>query len=565
MKKINFTLLIAFFLLLGSSLSAQNNSHLITYQPYSPCAGSPVLFSATDTSNTFLFADMYWDFGDGGFGYSNSGSPTVSHTYTTPGTYNIVFLVFDSLSNNQDTIYFPITVDSICANSDMISGVSYLDANANGSQDPGEPVLPNTIITITPGPFTFTTDQNGGYGVSLNAGTYTLSPQTVPYYTITEPVSASYTVTSTGNGQSIPGNDFGFSPLPGINDLRITAYSIPPVPGFTRQYSLVYHNDGTAALNANIVFQYDPQMTFSAVGNNGVHSGNTITWNLGLVNPGQSGIVTCALSTPVSQTVGTFLNSVATINPVTGDSTPGNNVDSLSQEVLASYDPNDKAAVPAGAGPTGDIAPGTELTYTIRFQNTGNFMATNVVLMDTLDADFDYTTLEVLGSSHPMTWHLNNGELVFDFSNIMLPDSNSNEPASHGWAQYKIAHKSSLPLGSELTNSASIYFDFNAPILTNTTLHTLSIAIAVDEAMNQLEMTVAPHPVLNQAEVTFDNPSSLRHDFTLVDIQGKVVREVKGIEGNSFILQRNNLPAGMYLFNLQNDQGSVATGKIVIQ
>lgn len=565
MKFTKITLLLLFLVASGSFLSAQSTYHILTHQPYTPCVGSPVLFQANDTSGLFQNAWMQWGFGDGSYASANSTNPYASHVYSTPGTYWIDYYAWDSVSMTQDSNYYQIVVDSVCSNHDLITGLAYYDTDGNGTQDPGEVPLPNQFIQITPGPYTFTTDQNGAYGINLPPGTYTFTALPQTYFNVTEPLAGSYTIVSTGTAQTHSGNDFGLHPTAGINDLKVSAYSIPPVPGFNRVYTLNYNNVGTTILNSNITFQYDSQLSYIGASNSGTNSGNTVTWNLGNLLPGASGLVRCTLGVSQSQTVGTVLNSIATINPVTGDTTPGNNVDSLAQEVLASYDPNDKSVSPPGQGPSGDINPGTELTYRIRFQNTGNFYATHVTLKDTLDADFDWTTLEVLGASHPMTWYLNNGELVFRFENIYLPDSTTNEPGSHGWAQYRITPKSSAPLGTELTNSASIYFDFNPPILTNTTLNTLSLTIAVDPAYSQVEMSIAPHPFSTQAMVRFDNPDKMSHNFVLRDIQGKVVREVRNIEGGNFQLERNNLPAGIYLFMLSNENGVAATGKVVVQ
>src|SRR5690606_19417277 len=112
--------------------------------------------------------------------------------------------------------------------------------------------------------------------------------------------------------------------------------------------------------------------------------------------------------------------------------------------------------------------------YLIRFQNTGNDTAFTVVVRDTLDANLDVTTLNLLGYSHPMEFKVSDqGMLTFTFNNILLPDSNINEPASHGYIEYNIQSKKDLDFGTEIKNTAYIYFDFNPPIITNTTLNTI--------------------------------------------------------------------------------------------
>lgn len=566
MKKLFlFPLLLALFLfpLLGQAQTQA--THVISYIPYTPCVGAPVMFYATDTSGLYTQSYQWWSFGDGSTGNSNSVQPYVSHVYSSPGTYTVNFFSWDSLSGQSDSLYFSITVDSFCANHDYFSGKTYHDTNGNGTQDIGEPDWGNRILNIQPGNFFMTSDANGNWAVNLPTGTYTFSCVPPLHHQVTEPSGLSYTVTSGGTGAVHGGNDFGINPIANSNDLRVNFSAIPPVPGFTRTYYLYYSNVGTSMLNATLTFDHDASLVYVSASNSGTHAGNTVTWNLGNLFPGDNGFVTCQLTIPVNTVVGTALPFQATINPVVGDVVPGDNVDAADMTVLSSYDPNDKAAMPAGIGASGDIAPGTRLTYTIRFQNTGNFYATDVILRDTLDADFDQSTLEVVGGSHPFTWHNDFGKLAFEFRNIMLPDSNTNEPGSHGHVVYRISPKSTLPLGTELTNTAHIYFDFNAAIVTNTTLNTLATILAVNPGRNDIHMNVAPNPFNGTTMLRFDNPEAVSHTLTVRDVTGKVVKVNADITGEQLQFDGSSLPAGLYLFNLENASGVVGSGKMIVQ
>lgn len=561
--------LLSFFVLLlaGSTwLMAQQSwvqGHVITYVPFTPCVGQPVHFSAIDTSGAFTMATMSWNFGDGGTAWSYTPNPTVTHVYSAPGTYNVTFSAWDSLTWNWDTDTLVLQIDSICANHDNISGVAYYDANSNGSQDFGEPGYPNSLLEINPGGYFVSTDNSGNWAVNMTPGTWTISAHPPQYFTVSEPVGNSYSVTSTGSGASHPGNDFGFAPTSNMNDLRVSYYHAPPVPGFNRTVTLYYQNVGTTVLNSTVTLQLDPAVTFVSASSGGTHSSGTVTWNVGNLFPGTSGWMNAMIYVPVATPLNTPISHVATINPVSGDVAPADNVDIDTMLVVASYDPNDKTASPAGQGASGGIAPGTPLTYTIRFQNTGNFYATDVVLRDTLDADLDQSTLEVLGSSHPMTWHLDFGKLAFEFRGIMLPDSNTNEPASHGWVQYRIQHKSGLPLGTEITNSASIYFDFNAPVLTNTTLNTLEELTSVVPGRNTMGLKMAPNPFSSTTRFEFDRADGAGYRMVLRDLSGRTVMVQEGITGSSFQLDGSSLPAGMYLATFMGAEGVAATAKIV--
>ena len=143
-------------------------------------------------------------------------------------------------------------------------------------------------------------------------------------------------------------------------------------------------------------------------------------------------------------------------------------------EVIGAYDPNIKSVIPVGIGPNHEIDKSWALDYTIQFQNTGNDTAFLVVLRDTLSENLDLSTIQVKGASHNFTWNLNpDRELVFTFENILLVDSFTNEPGSHGIVRFEITPDINLIPGDLIENRAGIYFDFNDPIITNTVWHTI--------------------------------------------------------------------------------------------
>lgn len=140
------------------------------------------------------------------------------------------------------------------------------------------------------------------------------------------------------------------------------------------------------------------------------------------------------------------------------------------QENIGSWDPNDIRVFPKGQGPEQLVDADTELEYHIRFQNTGTDTAFRVLIRDTLPLDLlDLSSLQVGAHSHALEWWVNgDGILHFEFAPIALPDSTSNEAASHGFVRFKIRqHEGNLP-GTLINNRAAIYFDFNEPVITNT-------------------------------------------------------------------------------------------------
>jgi uncharacterized repeat protein (TIGR01451 family) len=237
--------------------------------------------------------------------------------------------------------------------------------------------------------------------------------------------------------------------------------------------------------------------------------------------------------------------------PVAGDSVPANNVADLCIAVQSSWDPNMKEVSPAGEGPAGNIPNNQSMTYTVHFQNTGTAPANNITIIDTLDSDLNAATLEIIGSSHPMSFNLMAGNIMkFTYNNIMLPDSGSNEPASHGYVIYRVSQKANLIVGTEITNTADIYFDFNPAIETNTTLNTIESITAINEHnAPQVKVSVFPNPankILNVFVSGVNGVSAIR----VYNNAGTEVYSRKNIAGNAATVNTAGLSAGTYYVNV---------------
>ncbi len=144
------------------------------------------------------------------------------------------------------------------------------------------------------------------------------------------------------------------------------------------------------------------------------------------------------------------------------------------QEVVDSYDPNDKLVSPVGITENHYVQPGSTLEYKVRFQNTGTAEAINIEILDTLSEHLEMSSFQMMSASHDYVLDILgdslNPVLRWRFEDINLPDSTSNEPESHGYVKFKIAPKAETPEGTIVENFADIYFDFNEPIRTNTTI-----------------------------------------------------------------------------------------------
>ncbi len=238
------------------------------------------------------------------------------------------------------------------------------------------------------------------------------------------------------------------------------------------------------------------------------------------------------------------------------------------RENIGAFDPNDKQAFPVGFGTEHFIEQNTELEYLIRFQNTGTDTAFTVVVRDPLSALLDPASVGPGASSHAYTFSLeNNNELVFRFENILLPDSNINEAASHGFVEFKVRQKADNPLGSIIQNKAAIYFDFNDPVITNIVNHTIGKdfipTVGTNNPTIEAAVTVTPNPATDQVLFTLPNGISNGH-LQITDTQGKVVR-MANIVQSTYRLERAGLASGNYWYHITATNGQVFAGKVVLK
>lgn len=236
------------------------------------------------------------------------------------------------------------------------------------------------------------------------------------------------------------------------------------------------------------------------------------------------------------------------------------------RQVIGSYDPNQKVAVPAGAGPDHLLAANQPLQYTIEFQNTGTDTAFRVTLYDYLPPELDISTFRPGLSSHPCSWHIRDNILEVLYDPIALPDSNVNEPASHGFFTFSIDQQPDLPDGTVIQNFAAIVFDVNPAIWTNTVQHIIGQPLPVhtfEPSTKTGLWQVWGNPA--RSGTTFQSREFIpgEKQFELYDVWGRVVKATQ-FPGQAFRLQRDGLAAGLYFFRISDAQGRVFSEKLIV-
>ena len=275
--------------------------------------------------------------------------------------------------------------------------------------------------------------------------------------------------------------------------------------------------------------------------------------------------------TDTDAVLGSSICITVTITPIVGDYNPTNNILTQCFTVTSSFDPNEKQVYPSGTIDTSIHW----LTYAIRFQNTGTDTAFNIYVTDTLNSNIDAASFQLLAYSHQPMVQLKGNSLRFNFPNINLPDSNTNEPLSHGYVQYKVKLKDNLPVGTNINNTAFIYFDFNAPVVTNTTSNTIALATSVANlGLRNADFGLNPNPATESVRISIDE-SMVGCNLTITDITGREVlhsaiqipaRTTDDVQsgGRNPQFDIRNLSHGLYFVTLESKTGRV-TKKLVKQ
>jgi len=239
--------------------------------------------------------------------------------------------------------------------------------------------------------------------------------------------------------------------------------------------------------------------------------------------------------------------------------------------VVNAYDPNAKENYPIGVDAPHYIEQNTALDYQLNFQNTGTAEANTVVLHDSISEWLDPTTIRMGAASHPYTWRLSGqGYLEVRFAGINLPDSNSNEPASHGFVRFRIKQRLDNPIGTLIENRVGIYFDENPVVLTNTVFNTvgrdfLEVVLVNTPEWPHLQVKVMPNPIDETARIVFENAEPAARTFLLYDVTGRFLR-TQQFSDTVLEFQRNQLPAGLYWFAVRDQSGKlICNGKMILR
>jgi len=448
-----------------------------------------------------------------------------------------------------------VVVNSYCSfspggNYNTITGTMTFDANNNGCDDTDLP-QPNIRLNIndtTSQGATFT-NNTGNYNFYTPAGIFNLTPdvENPTWFTIS-PTTATIPFVDVNNNTAT--QNFCLSANGNHNDVEVVIEPTPARPGFDAVYKIVYNNKGNQSLSGDVSFSYDDSVldfVSSTLAPNSQSTG-VLNWSYTNLMPfeNRSFYITLNVNSPMdipAVTIGDSLTFNATITPIISDENSLDNVFTINQIVVGSFDPNNIICLEGDSVPTSQI--GNFLHYGVNFENTGTYPAENIVVKTIIDATkYDINSLQLLNTSNPAYTRITGNVVEFIFNQINL------DSGGHGDVLFKIRTLTSLVNGDMVSKEADIFFDYNAPIATgmaNTTFQNLNNPqFVIDNSI-----LVSPNPTSSNVNI---NSNFNIKSIQIYDVQGRLLETklLQDVKTSINLLDKTN---GIYFLKITTDKG----------
>ncbi len=446
--------------------------------------------------------------------------------------------------------------------SNILNGVTFNDKNQNGVKDENEETIGGIKINISPSDHGLSSNSNGGFHIRLADGDYTLSLPDLIHWT------------SPGNTnfQLSPSNDSVYLEIPLYaaetgHDLKVDFATTAWRRGFTNNTVIQAINLGTEKVyNVSVILDYPEEGTIVSSERDFTEiTDNSFEWIIDSLSPGENIGFLAIDSIFLSASTGQMLSLTANISADGIELDPSNNINTQEIEVVGAVDPNDILVSPKGERAEGYISKEQWLTYTIRFQNVGTYYATMVNIENQIPEYLDLNSFEVVSSSHSYNYNINEkGVLSIQYLGINLPDSTTNEEESHGYFKYTMCPQEELMGQERIVNQASIVFDFEEAIVTNTVLNTIKYS-----KNDVYKLIVYPNPAINETSIAIDmeyfkfNYSPRIVSYSVISIESGQTYLSEEVSTNEVIIALDNIPSGYYLIYAIDEEGNIHTGKLI--
>jgi uncharacterized repeat protein (TIGR01451 family) len=487
----------------------------------------------------------------------NTGMGTYTLQGLAAGAYAAAFSYNSSACNTALTF----TIAEAGPGCGSLEGTLFMDVDTDCVPDVGEPGIPYQTLQVDPGAHLLITNNDGTFAGGLADGAYTLTvldPTVTPLCPQAQPIPFNVS----GNVATLVIGASSTTPM----DLSGSAVNNAARPGFTHLVWAHVTNTGAAPSGTvQLTCELHPWLSYvSAVPAPTSVNGTTVTWDLPALDAFAQANVQLITQVSLQAIFGQVVSTTFTVQNNGAEANTTNNGFVATRTVTGSYDPNDKTAFTSSGQSATEylIAQDEWIDYVIRFQNTGTDTAFTVVITDTLEADLDMATYVQGAASHPFTVSFKPNRVVeWRFANILLPDSTTNEPLSHGAVGFRIRPVVPALPGTVLSNAADIYFDFNPSVRTNTSELVASISTGAAEREHA---AIALYPNPAHQRFTVSTTGVALHTISVLAVDGRMVQH-HVVSGQRADVDVQSLAAGTYLVQVTDRAGRVVTQRLAVQ
>ena len=404
-------------------------------------------------------------------------------------------------------------------------------------------------------------DQNGkGFSVTDNQGlvnfykqkgSYILTPELEnPTYFQISPQSLNFSlIDNSGHDTTI---NFCITPNGIQKDVEVVLAPYGQArPGFDATYLVTYKNKGNQTLSCDVSVQYNEDVLDFVRSTMSTQTSGLVSTSFIDLKPFEVKVDTLVLNvnSPIESpavNINDTLKFIATINPTNEDETPEDNMFAFNQTVVGAYDPNLITCLEGNVLNPTEI--GKTLHYTIEFENTGNYPAENIVVVEEIDpTKYDINSLQILNTSHPMKLRIVGKKVEYYFENIDLGEH------KHGNILLKLQGLKNLNEGDTVSKQADIYFDYNAPVQTNdeaTVYRDLKASIAT--LKEDISINVYPNP--GKGMVHIEAAKNIK-SLDIYDVNGRVIQS-KLINTNATAVNLSEEITGIYFIKVISEEGA---------
>lgn len=542
---------VVFFLITFQARAVLSLNGIGISHSYDPASGNSYVFVPLDISGNPV--------SQAGVLYTWTITDANGHQQTLNGAYPTFY--YDSAALFQVCVFakesgYPYDTASYCKSFYLYPGINtsgyypvhanfYYDANHNCTRESGEPLIPmyGSIKGRQTGNYlTFNGDSLYDW---LQPDTYDISIQNLGIVLSCHNWFATDSLHS-GHHHLIPIEPANhYHPDNAVLQLQASGWN----PGYTASLETRVFNGSVYDKYIKVVLHKPDSIIFDQSTLSPVQQNSkTITWSVPVKALSFASIYTSFLISANKYMYSDSVWMYTVCDSLGNDADTTNNYAGAWIYLNGSYDPNYAEVLNPDA-----LQTGKPVHYRIHFQNTGTAAARRIVVSDQLPAELDPKSVHITASSHGCNARIDGNAVAFVFDNINLPDSASDPAGSQGFVDFTcdILQKSA----NRISNLANIYFDFNAPVTTNTAVLKRQTAGLLAVNPQTSGYVLYPNPAASSLHLLRKVGTGTNETIRCIDISGRLWWQGSlGIGQTAVEIDIAPLQPGLYLLQCGNGQ-----------